>query len=150
MLWHRLEQQSIIRMRDLLDRLADPAAVAQLLTRLNDIKQKLRFLPLSLTVPDIKPGMLWKAGNSEYFLINWTRWSISPIGEKLPISALYENTFSYSLEFIASEREDIDKIEPHEVQLSALISEFDQRLQRARYAEAYALVSKILFAAKRG
>lgn len=148
MLWQRLDQQSIIRMRDLLDRHAEPDDVEHLLLRLNDIKEKLRFLPLSLVAPDIRPGMLWKNGNGESFLINWTQWSIEPIGTKLPISALYETSFIARLEGIASERTGHNKIETHDIQLAALISEFEQRLRRARYAEAHVLVSKILFAAK--
>lgn len=148
MLWQRLGQQSIIRMGDLLDQFANQADVEELLTRLNDIKEKLRFLPLSIIAPDIKPGMLWKNSNGDYLLINWTRWSIEPVGAKLPMSMLDEPAFVDSLEKIASERTDINKIEPNDVQLAALISEFEQRLQRGRYAEAYALVSKILFAAK--
>ncbi|MDR5907498.1 hypothetical protein [Franzmannia qiaohouensis] len=148
MLWQRLDQQSIIRMRDLLDRLADSDAVEQFLIRLNDIKETLRFLPLALIAHDIRPGMLWKSDNGDCFLINWTRWSIEPIGAKLPVSVLYEPSFTEIIEDIASERTDISKIESHDIRLAALISEFEQRLQRARYAEAHALVSKILLAAK--
>ncbi|MEG3081833.1 hypothetical protein R3F64_18425 [Halomonas sp. 5021] len=148
MLWQRLDQQSIIRMRDLLDRLADFDDVEQLLIRLNDIKETLRLLPLALIAQDIRPGMLWKSGNGECFLINWTRWSIEPIGAKLPVPVLYEPSFMESLGDIASKRADINELEPRNIQLAALISEFEQCLQRARYAEAHALVSKILLAAK--
>lgn len=144
MLWQRIEKQSIIHMRYLLDKLANQEDIDCFLFKLNDMKEKLRCLPLAINTLDIRPGMMWKNTRGEHFLVNWTKWVVEPIGAKISVPFLSESEFFDSAKDVSSKRSDAKGVEPEQIKFSALMSEFETRLQRGRYVEADALISKIL------
>jgi hypothetical protein len=142
--WQRVESHSIQRMGLLLGAKADTALIERFLTVIPAIKDRLKALPPAFSAPDIRVGMLWKDSSGNTLLAHWAVWNIEPLGTKLPLGDDEGNSFAELLRELRQERADVAGLEPHHVRLAAIFSEFEFRLTRGRYLEAYALVSSLL------
>lgn len=142
--WQRVEGLFVRRMGLLLGARADLELIDRLSAVLPDLKQCLKALPLAFSAPDIRVGMLWKDRDQNCFLLHWAVWNIEPIGTKWPLGDDDENRFSEYLRELGQHRAGMADLDPHGVRLAAIFSEFEFRLTRGRYLEAYALVSSLL------
>lgn len=142
--WQRVESSDVARIGLLLGERADQVLIERLLSALADIKSILRKLPLAFSTPDIRAGMLWKDSESNRFLLHWAVWNIEPIGIKWPIGDERENSFAENLRELGDKRKSVSEVNVHEVRLAAIFSEFESRLDRARYRDAYELAVSLM------
>ncbi|SFR42211.1 hypothetical protein SAMN04488073_0936 [Marinobacter gudaonensis] len=142
--WQRVDDLFVRRMGLLLGAKADFELIDRLSAVLPDLKHCLKALPLAFSAPDIRVGMLWKDRDQNCFLLHWAVWNIEPIGTKWPLGDDDDNRFSEYLRELGQHRVGMANLDPHGVRLAAIFSEFEFRLTRGRYLEAYALVSSLL------
>jgi hypothetical protein len=145
LVWQRLDDSMVLRVQYLLDAKVDGALVERLIDALPVIEKELKALPLALSLPDIRPGMLWKGPDGRYLLSHWSRWDLEPLGSRWPYADDREQHLEDQLGRVQVKRPDCKSVTVSQVRLSALFTELEVRIQRGRYGDAYLLMSPILF-----
>ncbi|NHC11225.1 hypothetical protein [Stutzerimonas degradans] len=144
LVWQRLNSSMILRVQYLLDAKVDGNLVERLINALSSIEMELRELPLAVSLPNVRPGMLWKSSSGQYVVSHWSRWDLEPLGSRWPYTDDREDYVDTHLRRVKTNRSDCESVTVSQVQLSALFAELEFRIQRAQYAEAYLLMSPIL------
>ncbi|WP_332822990.1 hypothetical protein [Stutzerimonas kunmingensis] len=144
LVWQRLNGSMILRVRYLLDDNVDGELVEKLINALPSIEMELRALPLAVSLPNVRPGMLWKSPDGHYVVSHWSRWDLEPLGSRWPFTDNREERIEADLRRVKIERSDCGSVTVSQVRLSALFTELEVRIQRGQYAEAYLLMSPIL------
>lgn len=144
LVWQRLNSSMILRVRYLLDAKVDGELVERLINALPSIEMELRKLPLAVSLPNVRPGMLWKSRGGQYVVSHWSRWDLEPLGSRWPYTDDREEYVDAHLRRVKIERPDCESVTVSHVRLSALVAELEFRIQRGQYAEAYLLMSPIL------
>ncbi len=145
LIWQRLDQSMIMRVQYLLDAKVDGEVVERLIDALPIIEGELSTLPLAFSLPDIRPGMLWRSPDGCYVVSHWSRWDLEPLGSRWPYADEREVQVEDQLGRLKIKRPDCKSVTVSQVRLSALFTELEVRIQRARYGDAYLLMSPILF-----
>lgn len=144
LVWQRLHDSMILRVQYLLDAKVDGALVERLIDALPVIEKELKALPLALSLPDIRPGMLWKGPDGRCVLSHWSRWDLEPLGSRWPYADDRVQDIEDLLGRVKIKRPGCKSVTVSQVQLSALFTELEVRIQRGRYGDAYVLMSPIL------
>jgi len=145
LIWQRLDQSMIMRVQYLLDAKVDGEVVERLIDALPIIEGELSTLPLAFSLPDIRPGMFWKSPDGCYVVSHWSRWDLEPLGSRWPYADEREEQVEDQLGRLKIKRPDCKSVTVSQIRLSALFTELEVRIQRARYGDAYLLMSPILF-----
>jgi hypothetical protein len=143
-LWQEIDQVLFQRMADLLVDKADKHLIDRLCDCIPTIKEILRTLPFSVCVVDLRPAFFWKNEDGAMFLSHWAGWTLEPVGAKWPIQESGIDQVERLVEEVANKRSDVSSISHHDVRLALIFSEFQVRLKRGRFQEAYALVESLL------
>lgn len=143
-IWQRLDKELLFRVQYLLGPEADKLVLDRFRDVMPGIQDTLRTLPLSIHAPDIRPSMLWKDQEENFALGHWVRWDLEPLGSRWPFAESAAERLLQLLQEAQSKRPDAREVTLPQVRLSALFAEFETRLQRGRYAEAYSLISPML------
>lgn len=144
LVWQRLNGSMILRVRYLLDDNVDGELVERLINALPAIEMELRALPLAVSLPNFRPGMLWKRPDGQYAVSHWSRWDLEPLGSRWPYTDDRDEYVDARLRRVKTARPDCDSVTVSQIRLSALFTELEVRIQRGQYADAYLLMSPIL------
>ena len=84
--WKRFSSDVISRLKLAAVGAGQVSAVEELLENLPAVSKFLRSVPLYVFNPDIQPTNVFSSAlNSRYIIPNWGRWSLEPVGFKLPL-----------------------------------------------------------------
>jgi hypothetical protein len=142
--WQEIDGVLFQRMADVLVDKADKHLIDRLCACIPAIKETLRKLPLSVCIVDLRPAFFWKNEEGKFFLSHWAGWTLEPVGAKWPIQESAVDQVERLVEEVANKRSDVSSISHHDVRLALIFSEFQIRLKRGRFQEAYALLESLL------
>jgi hypothetical protein len=143
MLWQRLDSRLVERVFVCSGSEYHRELASKLSSRLVELHDHLREMPLVLVNPDINASSLYLVEN-EPLLLNWGRWSIDPVGSgwrdrEKPFAQLA----SY-FEAAALKRPSLKKISAESAELAALTFAFEAKCSRQLFSDAFELLPGIL------
>ncbi|MCY1441758.1 hypothetical protein D9M71_580920 [compost metagenome] len=107
--------------------------------------ERLQGLPLYIHVPDMQSLDIHLSSQDDKFIfLNWTRWSLEPIGAGWPILPYWFEQLDDMLKKAAELCHDLAGVTTKQVELGALSFALDGYCQRQRFSEALSLLPKIL------
>ena len=122
----------------------DTLRVAELLDRLPVIKQHLQSLPLVLVNPSIKSSV-WKSREDQSLLIlNWSRWSLEPLGADWPVSEKSLRLLAVKLTEVSQESRSLQLVVMEKAQLAALAYELERLISRQQFIPALRVLPRML------
>ncbi|WP_018865183.1 phosphotransferase [Thioalkalivibrio sp. ARh3] len=129
MLWQRLNDSMLERLRIAASDSQALSALGQLRARLQDWRDQLAALPLAITTRDVRPGNIVMTEAGVPTLIHWGNWAIEPAGAGWPtkpkhLQVLGENSSG--------------------AVLAALSHELERLFERQRFSRALKLVPRIV------
>lgn len=142
--WQEIDEMLFQRMADVLVDKVDKQLVDRLYACIPSIKETLRKLPLYVCIADVRPIFFWKDEGGTIFLSHWAGWTLEPVGAKWPLQESDVDRVERLVEEIGNERSDVSSISHHHVRLAIVFSEFQLRLKRGRFQEAYVLLESLL------
>ena len=100
------------------------------------IRAQLAACPLRLVLPQLGARPMAQDAEGQLWLMDWTRWRLEPAGAGWPVSARLREELQVALA-------DAEGLELDLVELSALLHEFDQRIEVQDTSGAHALLPRI-------
>lgn len=144
MLWQRLDLQVLSNLEMAVDSSNDQKIFKDLLEAYPLMVSRLQELPLYIHVPDIQPADLYHHADGRVFFVNWTRWSLEPIGAGWLVVGIWFNELAAVFENAKAACPELSDYILEHVELAALCFALDQHCQRQQYCQALALAPKIL------
>jgi hypothetical protein len=144
MLWQRLDLQLLGNLEMAVDGGGDQKIFEQLLEAYPRIVSKLQELPLCIQVPDIQPADLYHHPDGEVYFLNWTRWTLEPLGAGWLVFGSWFNELAAVFQNAKAASPELSEYPLEQVELAALCFALDQHCQRQQYCQALALAPKIL------
>lgn len=141
MFWQYLDESLVERLR-LAAEGESVDSVERFSVRLNSLRRQLHGLPLALINPDINTDNLVLVEEEAEYLLNWTQWSLEPVGAGWPVTRL--QNLGKAFAEAAEKRPSLSDVELPQVELAALAYALDRAFKRQRYSDALALLPELL------
>ena len=129
MLWQRLNESMLERLRIAASDSPSLSALGQLRARLQDWRDQLAALPLAITTRDVRPGNVVMTEAGAPTLIHWGNWAIEPAGAGWPTKPKHLKVL----------REGSDG-----PVLAALSYDLESLCERQRYSRALRIVPRLI------
>lgn len=129
MLWQRVNDSMLERLRIAASDSQALSALAQLRARLQDWRDQLAALPLAITTRDVRPGNIVMTEAGAPTLLHWGSWAIEPAGAGSP-----------------TKPEQLQILEEHAAAsaLAALSHELESLIDHQRFSPAVALAPRLV------
>lgn len=137
----RLDVQSVNYLLGLYEGQYDQAPLVRFKECLPSVVRVLGSSPLTIQLPDIRPGMLWLDPEGRPCMLHWGRWELEPLGFRWPRNI---TVLESSLALLKQERPALEELSVHQVRLAALCTDFEDSYRRGQYDKAYRIVSAII------
>lgn len=141
LLWQRLDDKLIDRLRLAVDSLEDLQLVERLSSCLAELRLRLRGLPLVIVNPDLLADSLQVTEEGRVLALYWGRWSLEPLGADWPETG---EGLEAALELASRQRSELSEVNLDDVRLCALLAAVERQCQRQYYREACALLPQLL------
>lgn len=142
-LYQRLSADMLERLRLVADR-SQEDNLKKTSERLEQICNELSMLPLAVINPGVPVDLSFVTQSKELKLAHWGNWSLEPIGADLPLGSRWEKELPRLLSTAGEKREALKELPEWRVKLCSLCNAFESAFIRQRYADALALLPKIL------
>ncbi|WP_445157485.1 hypothetical protein [Halomonas sp. E14] len=145
-LWHRLDENMMDRICTVAEKgkSEDLEKIKLLSRRRQDVVQRLKKLPLVIINPDQGPDDFLEARGGKVITINWSRWSLEPVGAGWSTQPSQAKRLRVSFTKAKSERRGLEKVRFEDVYLAALVYSFEKSYVRHDFLSAIKLVPRIL------
>ncbi|MFT7267398.1 MAG: hypothetical protein ACI9LL_000767 [Porticoccus sp.] len=143
LLWDRLTTELIGRLYVASRKHKEIMPISELLDRLHELQSLLKGLPIVLHNPGIKSSIWISRENRQEQVLNWSRWSLEPLGASWYTSGgigRLEKRFSLT----AADQNNLRNIEPELAQLAALTYELERLICKQQLLSAVKLLPKII------
>jgi len=149
LLWQRLNNDMIKRLRLIS---SDPQQLGNLTLldqNLDQIRSRLQSLPVQILNPDTQPDILKCTEDGTAYLTHWGRWSIEPAGAGWPVPGwpVSENdldSLSKALNQAKESRKTLATVIDADIRLAALMFYFEALYNRQHYVNAMKILPSVL------
>jgi hypothetical protein len=145
-LWQRIDQTVLDRLRVAVNADEDRWALTSLYEALGDIQHRLRGMPLQLRNPGQNRGTLFLDENDRVVSIQWTRWALDPVGSGWPVAERQLQKLPEVIDEAGVYRSALRTVTSDQVSLAALVFEFERLYQAQLYTDAIGAIPRILAA----
>lgn len=143
MMHDRLSEELIARLEVAVDNDAEAAILSRLQTLLPLICTQLARLPLQLINPDLTRDNVLVAAEGQFYIMNWGRWALEPIGVELAGRAGHKRLAAV-LDIMRKSRTDIPaNLKPDHLNLARKCRELENSIMQGRYKAALRVATKI-------
>ncbi|WKD51457.1 hypothetical protein [Microbulbifer spongiae] len=144
-IWQRLCEQKIWQLNIATCTAEQEQQVAKLMKQWPNLKKYLAVLPLAFVNPNMQAQNIMTIPESNTFLlINWSRWSLEPIGVGFEIDRIGLDQLERSLLAASVIRPSLSDVDLKAVELSALVAVLEQHCIRQQFLEGLKIVCRIL------
>lgn len=143
LLWQRLDETMLARLRIAANDPATQKTVDALQQRLETWRKQLAEIPLAFTSPDIKPMNIALTGENEPRFLQWGRWALEPAGAGWPTEAKNLKALKEVCASWQGLENGTYNVTFQHLKLAALSAEFEHFCTRQRYTQALKLAQRI-------
>lgn len=119
--------------------------VSELIDRVHELKAKLSSIPLSFFNPKFRSEALAYTDDGFVVALDWTHWSLEPIGVGLPANLQDHHSVESILKECSEFRESLCRLSAHDILLSLHTYEIERCINKQNYQKAFELISEILY-----
>jgi hypothetical protein len=115
--------------------------VEELEKQLPYIRSRIEALPHYIRNPDTGSNTLLAATNGSVRATHWARWSLEPVGADWPVGKAGDLFIEISRQ---TKRRSLLQVEPNDVQIAALLFQFDRLCNRQKFTDAISLIPELV------
>lgn len=119
--------------------------VSELIDRIHELKTRLSNVPLSFINPRLLSETLIHTDDGFVVALDWTHWSLEPIGVGLPTNLRDHHSVESILKECSEFRECLCSLPPSDVLLSTHTYEIERCIHKQNYQKAFELIPEILY-----
>lgn len=145
MLWQRFRPQMLNRLKLAANNDDEKLNCARLTEQLPVLAAELQVMPVCIHTMDVgQYDLCMPVDGSSPRLLNWSRWSLEPIGAGWPTKPKLFDQLNEALALAKAKRPDLAAVTLAQAELAALSFALEVCCQRQRFSEALALVPALL------